>query len=158
MFCCLATKALCIITCPAYSTATFLVTYLCFCAIHGQPSKVFTDHGPKLWAHASEQELSLADIAEEARKKGMVWILSTKACSWRSGQAEVTIRLEFFYVSAHLHPIQHWWKIMDFTFVPTKADVGGGIFTHCSTFYTIINVCIMINLECLTFTALTYFP
>ena len=39
---------------------------------------------------------------------------------------------------------------MDFTFLPTKADGGGGIFTHCSTFYLIINVLIMVNLEDLT--------
>ena len=39
---------------------------------------------------------------------------------------------------------------MDFTFFPTKVDGGGGIFTHCSTFYIIINVLIMINLEDLT--------
>ena len=50
--------------------------------------------GPSLWIVAcGEQEFRLADVAEDAGKQGTPWIFSTKACSWRNGQAEVTIRL-----------------------------------------------------------------
>ena len=52
MFSCLATKAVCILACPGYSTADFAVTYRRFCAIYNSPTKVFTDYGPQLVAHA----------------------------------------------------------------------------------------------------------
>ena len=93
MFSCLATKAVCILACPGYSTAAFAITYRRFCAIYNDPTKVFTDHGPQLVAHAGAEELSLAHVAEEAGKKGTTWVFSPKACSWRNGQAEVCIRL-----------------------------------------------------------------
>jgi len=93
MFTCLTTKAVCILACPGYSTATFTTTYRRFCAIYGEPSKVFADHGPQLVAHAGAEELSLGQVAEEAGRRGTKWSFSPKACSWRNGQAEVCIRL-----------------------------------------------------------------
>ena len=85
MFSCLATKACCILTCPGYSTTAFSVTYRRFCAIYSEPTKVYTDHGPQLVAHAGAEELSLAHVAEEAGRRGTTWIFSPKACSWRNG-------------------------------------------------------------------------
>ena len=38
----------------------------------------------------------------------------------------------------------------EFHFFPTKFDDGGGIVTQCSTYYLIINVSILINLEDMT--------
>ena len=93
MFCCLATKAVCILACPGYDTATFGIVYRRFTAIYGDPSKVFLDHGPQLVAYAGAQELSLDQVAEEAGRRGTEWVFSPKACSWRNGQAEVCIRL-----------------------------------------------------------------
>ena len=93
MFSCLATKAVCILACPGYSTAAFATTYRMFTAIYSHPTKVFTDHGPQLVAHAGAEELSLGQVAEEAGKRGTEWVFSPKACSWRNGQAEVCIRL-----------------------------------------------------------------
>ena len=93
MFSCLATKAVCILACPGYSTAIFATTYRKFCAIYSNPSKVFTDHGPQIVAHAGAEELSLGQVAEEAGRRGTEWVFSPKACSWRNGQAEVCIRL-----------------------------------------------------------------
>ena len=60
-----------------------------------------------------------------------------------------------FDVSSHLHPLQHWWKILDFKFPPAKADCNGGIDTYCCTFDIITNVLIMINLEDLTVKSVT---
>ena len=57
---------------------------------------------------------------------------------------------KFFGVSVPIHRIKHWWEMLDFPLFPTKADGGGGIDTHCRTFYLIINVLITINLEDLT--------
>ena len=57
---------------------------------------------------------------------------------------------KFFGVSVPIHRIKHWWEMLDFTLFPTKADGGGGIDTHCRTFYLIKNVLITINLEDLT--------
>ena len=57
---------------------------------------------------------------------------------------------KYFYVLSHLHPLQHWWEILDFTFFPAKPDGHGGINTYCRTFCMIINVLIMIIPEDLT--------
>ena len=46
-----------------------------------------------------------------------------------------------------LHPLQYWWKILDFTFFPAKTDGHGGIDTYCKTFCIIMNALIMINPE-----------
>ena len=37
--------------------------------------------------------------------------------------------------------------MLDFTVFPTKTNGGDGIHTHCNTFYLIVNVFLMINLE-----------
>ena len=94
MFCCLSTKAVCILACPGYDAATFGTTYRRFTSIYNDPTTVFTDHGPQILAHAGAgQDLSLREVAEEAGKRGTEWIFAPKACSWRNGQAEVCIRL-----------------------------------------------------------------
>ena len=52
---------------------------------------------------------------------------------------------------SHLHPLQLWWEILDYTFSPAKPDGHGGIDTYCRTFFMLINVLIMIIPEDLTF-------
>ena len=54
---------------------------------------------------------------------------------------------KFFGVSVNIRPPQLWWEMLDFTIFPTKADGDDGIHTHCSSFYHIIDILIMINLE-----------
>ena len=93
MFSCLSTKAVCILAAPGYDTETFGVVYRKFCAIYGNPTKVFADHGPQIVAHAGADALNLGSVAAAAGRKGTTWVFSPKGCSWRAGQAEVCIRL-----------------------------------------------------------------
>ena len=60
-------------------------------------------------------------------------------------------------MSAYLHPLQHWWENLNFTFSPAKVDGNDGIDTYFSIFYIIIIVLIMTNLEDLTVKNITLF-
>ena len=51
---------------------------------------------------------------------------------------------------SHLHPLQHWWEILDFTFFTVKPDGHGGIYTYYRTFFKVINVLVMIIPEYLS--------
>ena len=93
MYCCLATKAVAIFTCPGYSTEVFLLTHAKFVAIYtpgSQPTKMYCDHGPQLLAAATS--INWEKVRWEAGCQRTEWVFTPKACSWRNGVAERSIR------------------------------------------------------------------
>ena len=86
----MATKAVCLLSCPGYDTATFLTTHSLFKGFYGQPCLIYTDHAPSLIKAAETPDW--AEIAEEVGNEGTEWRLTAKGCSWRNGLAERVIR------------------------------------------------------------------
>ena len=50
IYCCRATKAVCILACPGYSTSDFLCKHTEFVYSHGQPASIVSDRGSQLVA------------------------------------------------------------------------------------------------------------
>ena len=101
MYCCLATKAVAIFSCPGYSTSVFLQTHSMFVSTYtpgSQPTKVYCDHGPQLMAAATS--IDWEQVRKEIGCQETEWIFTPKACSWRNGACERAIR------SAR-HTLQH---------------------------------------------------
>ena len=101
MYCCLATKAVAILSCPGYSTNVFLQTHSMFVSTYtpgSQPVKIYCDHGPQLVAAATN--IAWEQVRKEIGCQKTEWIFTPKACSWRNGACERAIR------SAR-HTLQH---------------------------------------------------
>ena len=93
MYCCMATKAVAILSCPGYSTAIFLQTHSMFVATYtpdSQPTRVYCDHGPQLLAAATS--IDWEQVRKEVGCRETEWIFTPKACSWRNGACERAIR------------------------------------------------------------------
>lgn len=93
MLACLVTKAVAILACPGNKPESFWLTYRRFCGIFSEPTKVDTDPGPQIKAHAEKEGVKLSNIAKDATRNSTEWCFTPKACSWRNGQAEICIRL-----------------------------------------------------------------
>ena len=92
IYCCRASKAVCILACPGYSTNDFLCKHAEFVYTHGQPASIVSDRGSQLVA--AGKVTSVVDWDHIASKNpGTEWIHVPAGAQHRNGISEAMVKV-----------------------------------------------------------------
>ena len=104
LYCCRATRAVCLLACPGYSTKDFLLKHSEFVFRKGQPLSIVSDKGSQLVAAGKvvSGKLDWNTVADKNPKSE--WIFVPAGAQHRNGISEATVKVMKKSLSLALNP------------------------------------------------------